>query len=81
MATFSGIAFFIVNLFFIYIIVIFLIFVYISFSNVCIIASYVLAISREKARNFKMYKKELPRNGLSTRIQSSTNSSPHSSFA
>ena len=56
-------------------------FVYISFSNVYIITSYAVAISREKARNFQMYKKELPRNGLSTRIQSSTNSSPYSSFA
>ena len=40
--------------------------------------SYVIAISKEKTRNFKMYKKELPRNGLVTRIQSSTNSSPYS---
>ena len=69
---------------FIYIIVIFLIFDYISFSNAYIITSYAVAISaisREKSRNFKMYKKELPHNGLSTRIQSSTNSSPYSSFA
>ena len=53
----------------------------ISFSNVRIIASYTIAISKEKARGVKIHKKELTFNGLSTRIQSSTNSSPYSSFA